>query len=168
MWCAMVTSAALAGAQMGSGMPSKAAAPQSTTLQLAGLAGAGSVVTPGELASMPHTSVTVENGHTHASETYSGVPLIQLLRRVGAPEGKDVHGKALSDYILATGTDGYQAVLALAEIEPDFHPGEVLVADTMDGKPLTGDGQFKLIVSEDKHPARCVHNLQKLELRAVQ
>ncbi len=92
-----------------------------------------------------------------------------LMAQVGMPAAKDVHGKALSEYIVATGADGYKAVLALAEAEPDFHPGDVLVADTLDGKPLDAkEGPFKLVVSEDKRPARSVHNLVKLELKQAQ
>jgi hypothetical protein len=122
-----------------------------------------------QLAQMPHKTVTVINGHTNTSETYSGVPLIMLLAQVGAATGKDVHGKPLSQYIVATGADGYHAVLALAEIEPDFHPGDVLVADQLAGKPLDAkEGPFRLIVSEDKRPARSVHNLVKIELKQAE
>lgn len=121
------------------------------------------------LQSLPHKTVTVHNPHTNADETYSGVPLIELLKQVGAPTGHDVHGKALSEYVVATGSDGYQAVLALAEVEPDFHPGDVLVADTMDGKPLDAkSGPFKLVVTEDKRPARSVHNLVSIELKTAE
>ncbi len=43
---------------------------------------------------------------------------------------------ALSGYIVATGSDSYVAVIALAEVDPSFHSGEVIVADTMNGEPL--------------------------------
>jgi hypothetical protein len=142
--------------------------PSGTTLALIGLT-TQSVLTGDTIKTMPHQTITVENGHTHASETYSGVPLIMLLAQVGAATGKDVHGKALSEYIVATGADGYKAVLALAEAEPDFHPGQILVADELAGKPLdTKEGPFKLVVSEDKRPARSVHNLVKLELKQAE
>jgi hypothetical protein len=121
------------------------------------------------LKSLPHKTATIHNPHTNVDETYSGVPLIELLKQVGAPVGHDVHGKALAEYILATGSDGYKAVLALAEAEPDFHPGDVLVADSMDGKPLDAkSGPFKLVVTEDKRPARSVHNLVSIELKAAE
>ena len=45
-----------------------------------------------DLAALPHKTVTVDNEHTKADETYSGVPLMELLLKVGAPEkpmGKD-------------------------------------------------------------------------------
>lgn len=121
------------------------------------------------LKSLPHQTITVHNPHTNTDETYSGVQLIDLLTKVGAPTGKDVHGKALSEYIIATGSDGYKAVIALAEAEPDFHPGQILVADTLDGKPIDAKtGPFRLIVSDDKRPARSVRNLIKIELKQAE
>ncbi len=155
---------------LGAGQQAGAAAvpPSGTTLALIGLT-TQSVINGDTIAAMPHQTVTIENGHTHAMETYSGVPLIAILEQVGAPIGKDVHGKALSQYIVATGSDGYKAVLSLAEAEPDFHPGSALVADQLAGKPLDPrQGPFKLIVSEDKRPARSVHSLVKLELKQAE
>ena len=85
------------------------------------------------------------------------------------PHGKDLHGKALAEYVVATGSDGYRAVLALAEIDPEFHPGEVLVADAMDGKPLNAKtGPFRLIVTEDKRPARSVRSLISIEVKSAE
>lgn len=141
---------------------------QETSLQIAGN-GQTTNVTMAALKADTHKTVTVHNPHTNADETYSGVPLIELLKQVGAPTGHDVHGKALSEYVVATGSDGYKAVLALAEIEPDFHPGDVLVADTIDGKPLDEkSGPFKLVVTEDKRPARSVRNLVSIELKSAE
>ena len=126
-------------------------------------------VSQDSLKSLPHKTLTIHDHHTNADETYSGVPLIELLKQVGAPTGHDVRGKVLSKYIVATGSDGYKAVLALAETEPDFHPGDVLVADAMDGKPLGAKtGPFRLIVSEDKRPARSVRNLVSVELKSAE
>jgi hypothetical protein len=126
-------------------------------------------LTADALKALPHTTVTVHNPHTNADETYSGVPLIDLLVKEGVPHGHDLRGKGLSDYVVATGSDGYKAVLALAEADPDFHPGEVLVADSMDGKPLDAKtGPFRLVVSEDKRPARSVHNLVSIEVRQAE
>lgn len=122
-----------------------------------------------DLLGMPHISVTVHNPHANADETYSGVRLADLLAKQGAPLGSDLHGKALAYYIVATGSDGYDAVLALAEADPSFHPGEVLVADQMNGKPLDShSGPFKFVVTEDKRPARSVRNLVAIELKSAQ
>jgi hypothetical protein len=119
-----------------------------------------------EFKAIPHVSVTIHNSHTNAEETYSGVRLSDLLARIGAPLGNELRGKALANYVVATGSDGYKTVLALGEVDPTFHPGDVLVADSMDGKPLDAhSGPFKLVVTEDKRPARSVRNLVSIELK---
>jgi hypothetical protein len=122
-----------------------------------------------DLKSKPHVTVTIHNPHTNADETYSGVPLMDLLSTLGAPHGKDLHGKALSDYVIVTGFDGYKAVFALAEADPEFHPGQILVADQMDSKPLDAKtGPFRLVVTEDKRPARSVHSLVLIEVKTAE
>ena len=166
-WCvwAVVAIGAAASAQQA---PVGGAGAAPATLTISGPTG-NNALTGAELASLPHHTATLENVHTHASETYAGVPLLTLLERVGAPTGESLHGKALSQYVVATGADGYKALLSLAEVEPDFHPGEVMVADTMDGKPMSAaQGPLKLVVSEDRRPARCVRELVKLELRTAE
>jgi hypothetical protein len=120
------------------------------------------------LSAMAHITVTVHNPHTDADEAYSGVRLADLLVKVGAPLGKELRGEAMADYVIATGSDGYKAMLALGEVDPSFHPGDVIVADAMDGKPLDAhNGPLKLVVSEDKRPARCVRNLVRIELKSA-
>jgi hypothetical protein len=119
-----------------------------------------------DMKSLTHITLTIQNPHSNADETYSGVRLSDLLAKVGAPLGSDLRGKALADYVVATGSDGYRAVLALGEVDPDFHPGEVIVADAINGKPLDDhSGPMKLVVTEDKRPARSVRNLVKIELK---
>jgi hypothetical protein len=122
-----------------------------------------------ELKAMPQKTVTVHNPHTNADETYSGVPLMDLLAKDGVPHGHDLRGKGLAEYVVATGSDGYKAVLALAEVDPEFHSGDVIVADAMDGKPLdVKTGPFRLVVTEDKRPARSVHNLVSIEVKQAE
>jgi len=122
-----------------------------------------------DLKALPHITVTLHNSHTNVDETYSAVRLADLLGKVGAPLGSELRGKGISNYIVATGSDGYKAVLALAEVDPGFHPGEVLVADAMNGQPLDAhSGPFKLVVTEDKRPARSVRNLVSIELKMLQ
>jgi hypothetical protein len=121
-----------------------------------------------DLKAMTRTTVTVHNEHSKADESYSGVRLADLLGKMGAPLGHDLRGVALSGYVVATGSDGYVAVIALAEADPTFHSGEVIVADTMNGAPLDAkSGPFKLVVTEDKRPARWVRNLISIELKSA-
>ncbi len=113
--------------------------------------------TAATLAALPHTTVTVFNEHTKASETYSGVPLIDLLVKLGVPDKP--HGKQLRIYTVAAGSDGYEVVYSLGEITPDVHDATVLVADSENGKPIAEDGPLKLVATREKRPARWVRNL---------
>jgi hypothetical protein len=123
------------------------------------------VLSPADFRALPHITLTVHNGHTNAAETYAGVPLATLLAKVNAPLGKELHGEAMTSYVVATGSDGYSVVLSLAEVDPSFHEGQVIVADTRDGQPLGKSGPLQLIVSDDKRPARWVHNLETITLK---
>jgi hypothetical protein len=158
-------------AQQGGDAPANngPASPKSSIdqLTLTSVAHAPVVLSAADLKAMPHITATIHNTHTSADETYSGIRLADLLVKVDAPLGAELRGKALAYYIVATGSDGYKSVLALGEVDPSFHPGEVLVADTMDGKPLDAHaGPFKLLVTEDKRPARSVRNLTTIELKS--
>jgi hypothetical protein len=101
----------------------------------------------------------------NAAETYSGVLLATLLAKVSAPLGRELHGEAMATYVTATGSDGYAVALSLAEVDPSFHEGHVLVADAREGQPLGKFGPFQPIVSEDKRPARWVRNLVSITLQ---
>ena len=120
-----------------------------------------------DFRALPHITIKVHNGHTNADETYSGVLLATLLALVRAPIGTEFHREALTSYLIASGSDGYSVVLSLAEIDPSFHGGQVLVADARAGLPLAKSGPFQLIVSEDRRPARWVRNLDSIALQGV-
>jgi hypothetical protein len=122
--------------------------------------------TTATLAGLPHVTVTVHNEHTKANETYSGVPLIALLTPLGVSEKP--RGKDLRLYVVAAGSDGYEAVYSSGEITPDVSSSTVLVADTENGRPLTGDGPLKLIATGEKRPARWVRNLVAVKVFAAE
>jgi hypothetical protein len=146
-------------------MKHKAIAP-SASLSLV-VAGKTVTLTLAQLATLPHKTVTVFNLHANKNESYSGVSLADLLTANGAPFTKATQHAMLHSYILAEGTDGYDVVYSTVEIyTPDYHTGDVIVADSQDGKPLAEDG-LKLISSEDKHPMRWVHSLTKITLVAA-
>lgn len=125
---------------------------------------AGQTITPQQLISAyKHVTVTVHNVHTNTDETYSGVPIDLVLMVAKAPTGSELRGKALTTAIIARGSDGYEALFSLAEIDPALHTGgQVIVADARDGKPLTDDGPLRIIATEDARPARWVRNLVAL------
>ena len=123
--------------------------------------------TPTTLAALPHQTVTVINSHTKASLTYSGVPLIGLLKQLGVP-AKPM-GPQLRLYLVAQGSDGYEAVYSLAEVTPELHNETVIVADTLGGNPLPADkGPLQLVTTGDKALSRCVRNLVAIRVRTAE
>jgi hypothetical protein len=122
--------------------------------------------TPAALAALPHKTVTVHNEHTKTDETYSGVELIDLLKPLGVPAVP--HGKDLRLYVVAIGSDGYEAVYSIGEVTPDVNNSTVIVADTENGKALADDGPFKLVATNEKRPARWVRNLVALRVMAAE
>jgi len=122
--------------------------------------------TPATMAPLPHQTVTVFNEHAKASQTYSGVLLIDLLKPLGLAEKP--HGKDFRLYLVAEGSDGYQVVYSLGEVTPDIHDGTVLVADAMDGKGLGDSGPLQLVATGEKRPARWVRNLVAIRVKTAE
>jgi hypothetical protein len=110
-----------------------------------------------DLAALPHQSVTLANAHTKTNQSFSGVPLMDLLVKAGVPAKP--HGQDLALYLAAEGSDGYIAALSVAEANPDVHPGTVLVADQLDGQPIAAAGPLMLVLAGETRPARWVRNL---------
>ena len=123
---------------------------------------------PNELAALPHKQVAVFNAHSKANETYSGVPLADLLSKAGVPLGESVRGKLFMIGIVAEGMDNYSVLYSLAEVDPSIHTGDVIVADMLDGQKLGKDGAFKMVSSEEKRPARWVRNLTSISVVKVE
>jgi len=132
------------------------------------LAIAGDVTNPltltkTDLARFPRTSVTVKAEGSDEQATYEGVLLYDILKEAGAPLGKQLMGKALATYVLAEARDGYQVVYALPEFDPSFTDNKIIVADTINGKPLFQyQGPFRLVVPSEKKGARSIRMLEKI------
>jgi DMSO/TMAO reductase YedYZ molybdopterin-dependent catalytic subunit len=120
-------------------------------------------VTAAELKAMPRTTVTVSEEGREIK--YEGVLVGELLKRAGAPVGRDLSGKAVATYVRASAKDGYQVVFSLAELDPGFTSNDIIVADTIDGKPLFDyQGPFRMVAPHDKRGARSIRMLQRIEV----
>lgn len=138
------------------------------TLTISGDIPAPLILKAEDLAGMPRETASIpEQDGTKVD--YEGVPLREILKRAGAPLGKDLRGKALTSYILAKAHDGYQVVFTLAEVDAAFADEHILVADKRNGKALFGyQGPFRLVCPSDKAGARSVRMLETLELVRLQ
>lgn len=139
----------------------------STHLAIQGGDGKSITLSPEEFAALPHKTVSVFNSHSKANEQYAGVPLTDLLAKVGVPVGEKVRGNAFLTGVIAGGTDNYEVLYALAEVDSSIHAGDVIVADSVDGHKLEKDGAFKMISTEEKRPARWVRNLTSIKVVEV-
>ena len=147
--------------------PAQSTTATTATLDLNGPDGRHITLTADALQAMPRQTVHVHNPHTKADETYQGVELALLLTRLDAPLGPKLRGKALGMYVVAEATDKYRAIYSLAEVDPAFHTGTVILADREDGQPIAKDGPFKLVNTEDTRPARWVRNVASIQLSSI-
>jgi DMSO/TMAO reductase YedYZ molybdopterin-dependent catalytic subunit len=121
------------------------------------------VLTLADLKTMTRKSVIIDEDGKKT--TFEGVLLGDVLARAGAPLGRELSGKAVASYLLASASDGYQAVFALAEADPAFSDSDLIIADTVDGKPLFDyQGPMRLVAPHDKRGARGVRMLERIEL----
>jgi hypothetical protein len=101
-------------------------------------------------------------GHGPEQATYTGALLWSVLEKSEMLGGdRRAH---LRRTITVTGRDGYAAVLALAEIDPEFEGKQVLLAYRRDGKPIDGNA-LRLVVPSDRHGGRSVRDVVRIELR---
>jgi DMSO/TMAO reductase YedYZ molybdopterin-dependent catalytic subunit len=119
-----------------------------------------------ELAQLPITQVETnfltENGPHSAS--FEGPLLWAVLQRAGVVDPAK-RGDQVSQTIVILGRDGYRAVLALAEVAPEFEAKQVILAERMDGKPLDAE-HLRVVVPLDKRGGRSVRDVASIEVIA--
>ncbi len=106
--------------------------------------------------------VTYPSGTDTVKASFTGVKLWDILGAAQPNFNADVKNDKLGMYIVATGSDGYQAVIAWGEIDPDFGNQNILVAYEQDGNALDG---LWLVVPNDIHRGRYISGLVNLSLR---
>ncbi len=116
------------------------------------------------LQAQPAVTLTV------GSNTYTGVSLWALLNdaSVGLKPDTAVRNPVLSMYAVVVGSDGYRAVVSLAEIAPESGNRMALVAYSLNGTPLGRNGMARLVVAGDVKPGRSVARLAAIEVFAAQ
>ena len=119
-------------------------------------------IDPTMVKQLPATESTIAFQTSHGPEkaTYTGATLWSVLQK-SASLNTDPRQR-LHQVIIVTGSDGYTAALALAEIDPEFEGKPVLLAYKRDGKPLD---QLRLVVPGDKFGGRSVQNVVRIEIR---
>ena len=111
------------------------------------------------LQALPATTVTV------SGTTYTGVNLWTLLNgSTGLQTDAKVKNATLSMVAVATGNDGYKALVSLGEIDPGFGNKAALVAYAINGEVLGTSGMARLVVPGELKQSRSVSNLASIEV----
>lgn len=140
--------------------------PPAPVVELVGLAGQHRTVGAADLAKMPQISATVSSHNVQG--TYRGASLGDLLRLVERPEGEALRGKAVASAISVEASDGYRVAFALAEVDTGFTNKVIFLADAKNGAPLdTSEGPFRVIVPDEKRPARWAKKVVRIRLVPV-
>jgi len=140
---------------------------------------AGQIVNPqtfdlADLQALPSVTTTVSvlsgGNPTPQLREFTGVSLYDLLTLATAGGGvitdAGIKNDILGKYIVATGSDGYKAVVSMGELHPNFGGDGILVAyDETGGDPGVGTAGFaRLVVPGDVRAGRFVSNLVGLEV----
>jgi molybdate transport system substrate-binding protein len=114
----------------------------------------------------PYTlDATYLSGEETITATFTGALLWDVLSDVQIDANANVRNDILSLFIVATGADGYQAVLSWGEIAPEYGGEQVLIAYEQDGAPLPEtDGALRLVVPGDVRGGRYVSQLINLSI----
>ena len=146
------------------GIAAQTAAQAPTTLKVTGDVRTPLALAPDDLKTMPRTRVEIKDEDGRPVK-YEGVLVGEILKRAGATLGTEMRGNAIATYVVAGASDGYQVVFSLAELDPAFTGSEIIVADTIDGKPLFAyQGPLRIVAPKDTRPARSVRMLERLEV----
>jgi hypothetical protein len=120
--------------------------------------------TAATLAALPHKTVTVFSKKAKANQSYSGVPLIDLLTPLGVPDKSE--GPSLKVYLVVGGDDGYHVVYSLGEIILGTNDAPVIVADSLEGKAL--EGNFQIVAPGQKGQSRWVRRLNSIRVLTIE
>ncbi len=128
-----------------------------------------------DLESLPASkvAVTFQSGQGQENHTYIGVPLWQLIQAAGGLKpNPTVKNNFLRQYVVIEGTDCYEAVIAVGEIEPTFEGKQVLVAyaeeDSSEAQTLlTSQGFARLVVPGDQKGGRYVSNIKRIRVLSI-
>jgi DMSO/TMAO reductase YedYZ molybdopterin-dependent catalytic subunit len=108
------------------------------------------------------------NSHENKTENYEGVPVEELLKNAGVPQGENLRGASLATYVLFEAEDGYRVIFSITERDSGILDSGVMVADTLDGKSLPPKlGPFRLVAPHEKRPARWVRMLKSITVVRV-
>ncbi len=79
---------------------------------------------------------------------FTGALLWDVINAAQPNLNPDIIGRALSLYVVGTGADGRQSVVAWGEIDPNFGNQKIIIAYEVDGEPNVNDSLHLIFPSE--------------------
>jgi hypothetical protein len=130
------------------------------------VAGRDSVVlTPAEVKALPRAKATIQVKGQPV--VYEGAVLHEALLKAGVVSGERLMGRYLNQIVIARASDGYASILSIAETDPVYRANPVILADTVNGKPLDArEGPYRLVVDGDLRPSRSPRAVVSIEVKA--
>jgi hypothetical protein len=116
-------------------------------------------VTPAQIATLPAVKQHVSFGTDHGpmSADFAGPLLWSVLNQAHPIPLKS----AVRGAVIITGADGYTALIALGELAPAFENKQIILATSMNAKPLP-PGHFRIVVPHDAKGGRSVYDVVNL------
>jgi DMSO/TMAO reductase YedYZ molybdopterin-dependent catalytic subunit len=140
------------------------------TIEITGLVTTPNTVSVTDLQSLPVQTAEVDfqSGQGDQHHAYTGVLLWDVLQQAGIATDENVKNDILRFYAVVTANDGYQAVISLGEIDPDFGNNPYLLAWDEDGAPLEGDsGPLRLVTPGDVHGGRYISGITSIDVQRI-
>lgn len=126
----------------------------------------------GDLKALPSSKVTVtyySGSSGLVTKSYTGVNLNDLLTTAVVKTDPARRNDILRKYVAVQATDCYEAIIAVADLLPNFGAQQVLIAyATGDGEPLDEtEGMARLVITGDKQGGRLVSNVTSVIVRSA-
>ena len=129
--------------------------------------GKRTVLSRADLEALPH--VKVQATAHDVSATFEGVAVKTVLEKAGVAFGEGMRGKRLASCLLVEAADGYRVVIALPEMDPGFTDKQVVLAFLKDGKAMDSkEGPYRIVIPNEKRPARWIRQVTGLKIVDVQ
>ena len=140
----------------------QAPASNSAGVAIIGPSGTAITLNPVQILALPAITVNAafETEHGPFKAVFSG-PLLWTILGATSSINPKAPKLLLREFALVTGSDGYSALLALAEIAPEFEDKNVILATKMNGKYL-GARHFRIVVPGDRKGGRSVRDVVRI------
>lgn len=123
------------------------------------------VLSPADLAKLPHHDYRIVSEGTGDSATVSGINLWDILQADSIPSTEASGRQRVVMYVRLAGADGQNAIISLVEIDPSFSKRVAVVANKRNGKTLDDvEGPWRIFLPDDQRHARWIRGLVSIEV----